>query len=157
MKKGKKRPEICLLLNCRTIEEIKEELRLFGEDCQAVQWNPGKHSGIESYTREEFIQMLKLVKTMCGKKQFIFQYYDVEDEETTNRMLRYAMGTADCIDINLQNSDVRTLLKEAKKIGIEEAYLSCLKTNIGSFRAQQKNGAVIRREDDLRFYTKIAL
>ena len=49
------------------------------------------------------------------------------------------------------------VLKEAKKIGIEEAYLSCLKTNIGSFRAQQKNGAVIRREDDLRFYTKIAL
>lgn len=115
MKKGKKRPEICLLLNCRTIEEIKGELSLFGEDCQAVQWNPGKHSGVENYTREEFVQILKLVKTMCGKKQFIFQYYDVEDEETTNRMLRYAMGTADCIDIDLQNSELRSLLKEAKK------------------------------------------
>ena len=52
---------------------------------------------------------------------------------------------------------VELMLIEAKRIGIEEARLSCLKTNIGSFRAQQKNGAVIRREDDLRFYTKITL
>ena len=44
MKKGKIRPEICLLLHCRSIEEIKAELNLFGEDCQAVQWNPGKQS-----------------------------------------------------------------------------------------------------------------
>lgn len=115
MKKGKRRPEICLLLNCRTIEEIKAELDLFGEDCQAVQWNPGKHSGVEKYTREEFVQILKLVKTMCGKKKFIFQYYDVDDEETTNRMLRYAMGTADWIDIDLKNGELKALLREAKK------------------------------------------
>ena len=115
MKKGKKRPEICLLLKCRTMEELKAELNLFGEDCQAVQWSPEKNSGIENYTKEEFVQMLKLVKTMCRGKKFIFQYYDVNDEETMNRLLRYAMGVADCIDIDLKNSEVKQLLREAHR------------------------------------------
>ena len=49
------------------------------------------------------------------------------------------------------------ILPEAKKVGIEEAYLSCLKTNAGSFRTQMKNGAVLHHEDDLRYYTRIRL
>jgi len=115
MKKGKVRPEICLLLNCRSIEEIRAELNLFGEDCQAVQWNPGKRSGVEDYSKDEFVQILRLIKTMCGGKKFIFQYYDVDDEVTTNRMLRAAMGTADWIDIDWKNSELRQLLKEAHR------------------------------------------
>lgn len=47
------------------------------------------------------------------------------------------------------------MLPEAKKIGIEEAYLSCLKTNVGSIKAQLNNGAKVHREDDLRYYTRI--
>ena len=49
------------------------------------------------------------------------------------------------------------ILPEAKKVGIEEAYLSCLKTNVGSYRAQLKNSAVLHHEDELRYYTRIGL
>lgn len=48
-------------------------------------------------------------------------------------------------------------LEEAKKLGIEEAYLSCWKENTGSLKAQQKNGAVIYREDDKEYYTRISI
>ncbi|MDD7603004.1 MAG: type I 3-dehydroquinate dehydratase [Firmicutes bacterium] len=112
----KKRPDICLLLNCKTIEEIKAELELYGDDCQAVQWCADRNSEVDHYSKEEFIQVLKLIKAMCHKKTFIFQYRGSEqEEETTNRMLRYAMGTADYIDIDWKNSELRQLLKEAKR------------------------------------------
>lgn len=48
-------------------------------------------------------------------------------------------------------------LTEAKKIGIDEAYLSCNKDNIASLKTQQKNGAVIHHEDDEKYYTRIVL
>lgn len=118
MKSVKKRPDICLLLNCKTIEEIKAELELFGEDCQMVQWCADKNSGVDHYSKEEFVQVLKLIKAMCHRKTFIFQYRGTEEEEeTTNRMLRYAMGTADYIDIDWKNSQLKQLLKEAKRKG----------------------------------------
>lgn len=49
------------------------------------------------------------------------------------------------------------VLQEAKKIGIEEAYLSLHKYNIGSLKVQQNNGAVIHHTDDKEFYTRIKL
>ena len=49
------------------------------------------------------------------------------------------------------------VLQEAKKIGIDEALLSVNKKNLGSLKAQQKNGAVIYREDEKEYYTKIKL
>ena len=48
-------------------------------------------------------------------------------------------------------------LAEAKRIGIEEAYLSVHKDNAGSLKAQQNNGAVIQWEDDKEYYTRIKL
>lgn len=116
MKSVKKRPDICLLLNCRTVEEIKAELEIYGDDCQAVQWCADKNAEAANYSKEEFVQMLKLIKAMCHKKQFIFQYRGTEEEEeTTNRMLRYAMGVADWIDIDWHSSELKSLLKEAKR------------------------------------------
>ncbi len=48
-------------------------------------------------------------------------------------------------------------LTEAKKLGINEAYLSCNKDNIASLKVQQKNGAVIHHEDEKKYYTRILL
>lgn len=49
------------------------------------------------------------------------------------------------------------LLEEAKKIGIEEVYLSVNKDNPYSLKAQLKNGAYIHHEDELEYYTRIKL
>ena len=49
------------------------------------------------------------------------------------------------------------VLQEAKKLGIDEALLSVNKQNLGSLKAQQKNGATIYREDEKEYYTKIKL
>lgn len=49
------------------------------------------------------------------------------------------------------------LLEEAKKIGIEEAYLSVNKDNEPSLKAQLKNGAFIHHEDETTYYTRIKL
>ena len=48
-------------------------------------------------------------------------------------------------------------LQEAKRIGIEEAYLSVNKDNIPSFKAQLRCGATIHHEDDTKYYTRILL
>lgn len=49
------------------------------------------------------------------------------------------------------------VLKEAKAMGIDVAYLSVHKDNPGSLKAQQHNGAVIFREDEKEYYTRIEL
>lgn len=48
-------------------------------------------------------------------------------------------------------------LKEARKLEITEAYLSCHKDNPASLKAQLKNGARIHHEDDTNYYTRITL
>ena len=48
-------------------------------------------------------------------------------------------------------------LQEAKKMGVEEAYISCFKYNEGSLKAQLNNGAVIHHEDDDHYYTRVKL
>lgn len=48
-------------------------------------------------------------------------------------------------------------LIEAKKLGIDVAYMSCYKDNIGSLKVQLNNGAYIDREDDFSYYTKVKL
>lgn len=49
------------------------------------------------------------------------------------------------------------VLEEARKIGIKEALLSVNKDNIGSLKAQKNNGAVIWREDEKKYYTRIMI
>lgn len=109
----KRRPEICLSLNCRTVEEIKADIDEYGQYCQAVEWCGDRLTGIAGYSDEEFVQILKLIKAMCGEKRFIFDYKGEEQE--MNRFLRLAMGAADYIDIGWGNSETKQLMKEAKK------------------------------------------
>ena len=109
----RKRPEICLSLNCKTIEEVKADIDEFGIYCHAIEWCADMFTDIEKYSQEEFVQVLKLIKTMCKDKKFFFDYKG--EETTTNRLLRCAMGVADYIDIGWENSQVRQLVKEARK------------------------------------------
>ncbi len=48
-------------------------------------------------------------------------------------------------------------LKEAKKLGIREAYLSVNKDNVGSLKTQLANGAHIHHQDEQKYYTRIPL
>lgn len=52
---------------------------------------------------------------------------------------------------------LRLVLAEAKKIGIQEAYLSCNITNTASLKVQEKNGAFIHHKDNEKYYTRIKL
>ncbi|MBR4862604.1 MAG: type I 3-dehydroquinate dehydratase [Firmicutes bacterium] len=113
MKEVKKRPQICLTLNCRTPEEIKAEIDQYGDACQAVEWYPETGAGLEQYSKDEFIQLLKLVKIMCRNKTFFFGFQG--DEEETNRYLRLAMGVADYLVIDWKNSQAKQLIKEAHR------------------------------------------
>ena len=38
IEKKRQRPEICLSLNCATMEEIKEEIEKYKDFCQIVEW-----------------------------------------------------------------------------------------------------------------------
>ncbi len=109
----KKRPKICLALNCKTIEELKAEIDEYGQYCSCIEWNADRFIGIDSYSGEEFAQLLRLVKTMCGDREFFFDYKG--EEEKVNKYLRYAMGVADYINIAWGNSQTRQLVKEARR------------------------------------------
>ena len=113
MKEVKRRPQICLILNSRSTDEIKAEIDQYGDACQAVEWYADRNAGFESYSDEEFMQLLKLVKTMCHNRTFLFGYQGGEEE--TNRYLRLAMGIADYIDVDWKNSQVKQLVKEAHR------------------------------------------
>ena len=113
MKEVKRRPQICLILNSRTQDEIKAEIGEYGDACQAVEWYAEKSAGLEAYTDDEIVQLLKLIKTMCRKRTFIFGFQG--EEEETNRLLRLAMGVADYIDVDWKNSQYKQLIKEAHR------------------------------------------
>ena len=49
------------------------------------------------------------------------------------------------------------VLQEAKKMGIQTAYLSVNKDNPASWKVQQNNGAFVDHEDDQELYTRIVI
>lgn len=112
VKKGN-RPEICLSLSCKTIEDLIEEIEEFIPYADLVEWCVDETEGASEYTKEEFIHKLIMVKSFCAGKPLIVDYK--KDEEVGNRIQRWAMGYADIIDIDANNSEVMQLTKEAKK------------------------------------------
>jgi len=111
--KMKNRPDICLTLNCRTVEEIKQEIDEFGGYCQIVEWCGDEFENLESYTDAEFKQLIKLIKTMCKDKKLSFTMSG--SDEIANKYLKAAMGAADYINIKWENDNVEKLVKEAHK------------------------------------------
>ena len=108
-----KRPKICLSLNSKTIEDLIEEIEEFIEYADMVEWCVDETVGSENYTREEFVHKLLMVKSFCQNKPLIVDYK--KDEETGNKIQRWAMGYADIIDIDADNSEVLKLVKEARR------------------------------------------
>lgn len=108
-----KRPKICLSLNCKTIEDLIEEIEEFIQYADLVEWCVDETEGSENYTKEEFIHKLLMVKSFCQNKPLIVDYK--KDEETGNKIQRWALGYADIIDIDADNSEVLKLVKEARR------------------------------------------
>ena len=111
--KNKKRPDICLTLNCRTVEELKREIDEFGPYCQVIEWCGDEFENLESYSPEEFKQLIKLIKVMCGDKKLSFTMS--EAGEQTDVYLRAAMGAADYINIKWENKNAEKLVREAHR------------------------------------------
>lgn len=107
------RPKICLSLNCRTIEDLIQELEEFKEYAEVIEWCVDKTEGADQYSEEEFVHKLLMVKSFCDRKPLIIDYKG--NEEIGNRIQRWAMGHADIIDIDADNTQIHQMVKEAKK------------------------------------------
>lgn len=106
-------PQVCLSLNCKTIEDIIAEIEEYGQYADMIEWCVDATVGSENYTKEEFVHKLHMVKSFCHKKPLIIDYK--KDEEVGNRIERWAMGYADYIDVDAENSEVTKLVKEARR------------------------------------------
>ncbi len=107
------RPQICLSLSCKTMEDIFQEIETYREYAQIVEWCVDDLEGAENLTKDEFILRLDMVKSFCEGMPVIVDYK--KDEKIGNQIQRWAMGKADIIDIDADNSEVMKLVKEAKK------------------------------------------
>lgn len=111
--KNKTRPDVCLSLNCGTVAELKAEIEEYREYCQVIEWRVDKTGGVKNYSRTEFIKLLKEIKSICRRKKLIVAFDG--NEETGNRLRRWAMGHADIIDIDADNSEVNKMVRQAKR------------------------------------------
>lgn len=109
----KKRPEICLSLNCSTLDEVKQEIEKYKDFCQIVEWCADKTEGADNYSEAEFISVLKDIKKLCSGKKFIVDYKG--NPEIGDRLQRWAMGYADIIDIDAGNPSLTRLIREARR------------------------------------------
>lgn len=107
------RPDVCLSLSCAALEELKAEIEEYKDCCQIVEWCVDGICGSRDYTKEQFTSILREIKKQCRGKKLIVDYKG--DEETGNRIQRWAMGIADIIDIDVDNPQIREMVKEAKR------------------------------------------
>lgn len=112
-KKTKKRPDICLSLNCSSFEELKSEIHMYRDYCQLVEWCVDKTDGSDRYSKKEFVEKLKEIKRICRGKKLVVDYKG--NEEIGNRIQRWAMGHVDIIDLDADNSEVQKMVKEARR------------------------------------------
>ncbi len=117
-----RRPEVCLSLSCATLDELKKEIEEYKDCCQIVEWCVDGTCGSSDYTKEEFTSILRDLKKQCRGKKLTVDYKG--DEDTGNRIQRWAMGIADIIDIDVNNSQVREMVKEARRKRTK-ALISC--------------------------------
>lgn len=113
IKKNDRRPDICLSLSCENIAELKAEIEEYKEYCQVVEWRVDKTGDVKNYSRTEFIKLLREIKAFCKGKKIIVAYEG--NEETGNRIKRWAMGYADMIDVDADNSEVNEMVRQARR------------------------------------------
>lgn len=111
--KKRKRPEICLSLNCHTFEEIRHEIENYGDFCQIVEWCADKTEGTDRLSQEELTELIKEIKRMCTGKKILLDYKG--DIDTSNRIYRWAMGNVDIIDVDAENPNLTRLVREARR------------------------------------------
>ena len=109
----KKRPEICLSLSCGTMEEFERELAQYKNYCQSVEWCVDSMEEEKGYTRETFLSQLRHVKALCAGKKLVVDHKG--PQEQSNKIQRWAVGVADIIDIDYNNSQITQLIREAKR------------------------------------------
>ena len=112
-KKRNKRPEICLSLACENMEQIRNEIKENRDYCGIVEWCVDAFDGAAELTQEEFTELLSEVKALSKGKKLTVDYKG--DIEVTNRILRWAMGIADMIDIDADNPLVNKLVRRARR------------------------------------------
>jgi len=108
----KKRPEICLSLGCKTIEEFETEYVQNKDYCQAVEWCVDRMDDYAEYTEEEFKTVLKEIKKICRAKKLVVSCKGNEDVAAD--ILRWSVGTANIVDIDADNKHIKELLKATR-------------------------------------------
>ena len=108
--KNTKRPNICLSLNCKTMEELKEEILKYRDYCEMIEWCVDMTEGSKDYTKEEYVEKLKEVKALAKGHKLVVDYK--ETLEDGNRIQRWSMGIADIIDVDFDNPPTERQIKK---------------------------------------------
>lgn len=113
IKDKNKRPAVCLSLSCKTLEQLEKEIATYKDCCQIVEWCVDSTEGAECYSQVEFTEKLNHVKELCSGKKLIVDYKG--DDLVGNRIQRWAMGIADIIDLDADNTEITEMIREAKR------------------------------------------
>ena len=70
-------------------------------------------TGTAKTEEEEFKAILRDIKKLCREKKLIVDYKG--DEETGNLIQRWSMGIADIIDVDADNTQIREMIREARR------------------------------------------
>lgn len=112
-KKKDNRAKIVLSLNCETLEEVFNEIEMYKEYCDYVEWCVDTFKGAEKFSKEDFLEKINLVKRFAKPKKLIIDYKG--DELIENRIIRWSMGIADIVDIDSDNTQLIRLVHEARR------------------------------------------
>ena len=120
-KTKKRRPEICLSLNCSSVAEVAAEIAEYRDYCEIIEWCADKMEGAENYSKEAFLIDAEQIKKLCGKKKLIIDYKG--EEIMTNKVMRWAMDMADIIDIDADNPEggdelAQKLIKSGRNVSV---------------------------------------
>lgn len=114
-RKRNKRPEICLSLACENMTQIRNEIERYGDYCGIIEWCVDAFDGASELTQEDFSMLLREIKTLRRGKKLIVDYKG--DAEVTDRILQWAIGLADMIDVDADNPHVTRLVRRARRKG----------------------------------------
>jgi len=113
-KKGKsQRADICLSLNCNTLDQVRKELQEFGQYAKYVEWCIHDFDGINEMPDNEFVATLDQIRKWTRGQKLIVCFKG--EEEVGNRLLKLSAGNCDFVDIGLENSKKAEMIKFAKK------------------------------------------